>query len=151
MTTASTLTVARAGRARGSRTRQKNPNELQPSIRAASSSSAGMLRKNGRRMTIVSGSANAACGSATPHGVPVRPRFRTRMNSGRIATAVGNSSPNTNSVNSASRPRNCIRANTNAAIDANTTAIVTEMTAITRLLPNSPQNVGALLPTRTSS
>ena len=44
------------------------------------------------------------------------------MNSGRIATAVGNSSPNTNSVNSASRPRNCIRANTNAASDANTTA-----------------------------
>ena len=50
VTTASTLTVASAGRARGRRTRQKKPNELQPSIRAASSSSAGMLRKNGRRI-----------------------------------------------------------------------------------------------------
>ena len=57
-----------------------------------------MLRKNGRRMTIVIGSANAACGSATPERVADEPEFRTRTNSGRIATADGNSSPNTKSV-----------------------------------------------------
>ena len=98
VTMASTLTVARAGRASGSSTRQKNPNEPQPSIRAASSSSTGMLRKNGRRMTIDSGSPKAACGSATPSRLPDSPSWRIRMYSGRIATAVGNSSPNTNSV-----------------------------------------------------
>ena len=68
-----------------------------------------MLRKNGRRMTIDSGSPKAACGSATPSGLPDRPSWRMRMNSGRIATAVGNSSPNMNSVYIASRPRNRIR------------------------------------------
>ena len=72
------------------------------------------------------------------------------MNSGRIATAVGNSSPNANSVNSASRPRNCNRAKTKAAIDANTTATTTEMTAITRLLPSSPSQKSALDPNSTS-
>ena len=49
------------------------------------------------------------------------PTCRIRTNSGRIATAVGNSSPNTNRVYKVSRPRNAIRANTNAASDANTT------------------------------
>ena len=55
-----------AGRDSGSRMRQKNPNVAQPSIAAASSSSTGMARMNGRRMMIVIGSPNAASGSATP-------------------------------------------------------------------------------------
>jgi hypothetical protein len=38
-----------------------------PSTVAASSSSAGIARMNGRRMTIVTGSENAASGSATPN------------------------------------------------------------------------------------
>ena len=74
LTIARTLTVASAGRASGSRTRQKNPNVLQPSILAASSSSAGMLLKNGRRMMIVRGSPKAASGSATPRKFPDSPR-----------------------------------------------------------------------------
>ena len=92
-TMASTATVASTGRDSGSRIRQKKPNGPQPSIGAASSSSVGMLRKNGRRMMIVSGSPNAAWGRATPSGLSSSPRSRTRMNSGRIATATGNSRP----------------------------------------------------------
>ncbi len=72
-------TVARAGRESGRRTRQKNPKRPQPSIAAASSSSAGMLLKNGRRMMIVSGIPKAANGSATPSGLSSRPMARSRM------------------------------------------------------------------------
>ncbi len=79
VTTARTATVARAGRESGSSTRQKNPNGPQPSMSAASSSSAGMLRKKGRRMRIVKGSWKAAWGIATPSGLSSRPRPRTRM------------------------------------------------------------------------
>ena len=76
---ANTLTVAMAGRDSGSSTRQKNPNEPHPSMRAASSSSNGMLRKNGRKMTIESGSPKAACGRATPSRLPDSPTWRIRM------------------------------------------------------------------------
>src|SRR5690606_38882597 len=60
VTIARTDTVPMAGRAIGSRIRQKKPNRLQPSMIAASSSSAGIVRKKERRMMIVMGSANAA-------------------------------------------------------------------------------------------
>ena len=74
---------------------------------AASSSSRGIAIRNGRRITTVIGSANAACGSATPHQVLPRCRSRvTRMNSGMIATAAGNSSPRTKTMKSGSRHRN---------------------------------------------
>ena len=49
------VTVTSAGCDSGTRTRRKNPNRLQPSIAAASSSSAGIARMNGRRMMIVIG------------------------------------------------------------------------------------------------
>ena len=48
-------------------------------------------------ITIEIGSANAACGSATPSGLLSRPIWRSTMNSGRIATATGNSRPSVNS------------------------------------------------------
>ena len=56
----------------GSRIRQKKPSRVQPSITAASSSSTGIVRMNGRRMTMVTGSPNAACGIATAQGVSSR-------------------------------------------------------------------------------
>ena len=118
-------------------------------MRAASSSSIGMLRKNGRRMTIESGNPKAACGSATPSRLPDSPSWRMRTYSGRIATAVGNSSPNTKSVYIASRPRNRIRANTNAAADAQPTVTPTATIATITLLNSSPQNAGAFSPHRT--
>ena len=92
-TTASTETVARTGRDSGRTIFQKNRNGPQPSMAAASSSSAGMLRKNGRSTMIVVGRANAACGRATPNELLISPKDRSEMNSGRIATATGNSSP----------------------------------------------------------
>src|SRR5690349_13439252 len=76
LTTASTDTVTSAGRDSGSRMRRKNRIRPQPSMVAASSSSPGMARMNGRRITIVTGSANAACGTATASS-PVRSRLRS--------------------------------------------------------------------------
>ena len=68
--------------------RQKTPTRDAPSISAASSSSRGSAMRKGRRITTVTGSANAAWGSATPHQVLESWRSRvTRMNSGMIATA----------------------------------------------------------------
>ena len=50
------------------------------------------------------GSANAACGSATPHQLLARCRLRvTRMKSGMIATAAGKSRPSTKTMKSGSR------------------------------------------------
>ena len=97
-TSASTATVTRTGFDSGRRMRKKNPSGPQPSIAAASSSSFGMLRKNGRRMMIVSGSAKAASGRARPSGLSSSPMSRTRMSSGRIATVTGNSRPSVNTV-----------------------------------------------------
>ena len=58
-------------------------------------------------MTTVTGSANAACGRATPHQVFPSCRSRVmRMNSGMIATVAGNSRPSTKTMNSGSRPWN---------------------------------------------
>ena len=79
---------------------------LAPSSCAASSSSFGMARRNGTRMMIVTGSANATCGMITPRNVPCRPRSRSRMLSGRAATVSGNMSPAENRVYSHWRPRN---------------------------------------------
>ena len=56
-----------AGRDSGIRIRRKNRILVAPSTTAASSSSPGIARMNGRRMMIVTGSANAASGSATPN------------------------------------------------------------------------------------
>ncbi len=57
--------------------RQKNPSFEQPSMAAAASSSPGTARKNGRRMKIVTGSENAASGSATPSRCSSRPSWRS--------------------------------------------------------------------------
>ena len=48
-----------------------------------------MLRKNGRRITIESGSPNAAWGRAIPSGLLSRPVCRRVMKRGRMATATG--------------------------------------------------------------
>ena len=73
--------------------RQKKPRRLHPSIAAASCSSFGMAARNGTRMMIVIGSAKAICGMITPASEFMRPRLRTRMYSGVIATVMGNMSP----------------------------------------------------------
>ena len=68
-TNASTPTVTRPGTDSGRIMVEKIRIRLAPSIWAASSISFGMAWRNGRRITMVMGSANAACGSATPHHV----------------------------------------------------------------------------------
>ncbi len=90
-------TVMSAGRDSGSRIRRKNRIRVAPSTIAASSSSPGMARMNGRRITIVTGSENAASGRATPNRLSFRPICWSSRNSGRAAVLSGNSSPATNS------------------------------------------------------
>ena len=129
-TMASTLTVASAGRASGSSTRQKNPNELQPSIRAASSSSVGMLRKNGRRITIVSGRAKRP-GAARRRAGCRQPELadedvqRQDRDGGREQQAE-----HEQRVERPRGPGTAIRANANAASEANGTVSVTATAAI---------------------
>ena len=57
-----------------------------------------MARRNGTRMMIVVGSANAICGMMTPAREFIRPRLRTTMYSGVIATVIGNMRPAANSA-----------------------------------------------------
>ena len=79
--------TAAAGSARRSGTGRSRRSPRRPGARS------GSVAKNGRRITIVIGSPNAAWGRATPSGLSSRPRLRTMMKIGRIATATGNSSP----------------------------------------------------------
>ena len=53
---------------------------------------------NGRRITIVIGSENAASGIATPSGFSSRPMLRSTRYSGSVATPSGNSRPSVKSV-----------------------------------------------------
>ena len=108
VTSVITATVLSTGRESGNMTDQYRRHGPQPSIAAASCNSCGTARKNGRMMMIEIGSTNAACGSATPNGLLSSPVWRSTMNSGRIATATGNSSPSVNSPYTSSRPLNRI-------------------------------------------
>ena len=53
---------------------------------------------NGRRITTVTGSENAASGMATPSGLPSSPMCFSNRYSGRLATLIGNNRPIVNSV-----------------------------------------------------
>jgi hypothetical protein len=72
-TNVSTVTVASAGRHSGSRIRTKNWIRVAPSTTAASSSSPGIARMNGRRITIVMGSPNAPSARARPYRLSSSP------------------------------------------------------------------------------
>ncbi len=78
--------------------RKKNDSRLQPSTIAASSISAGMARRNGTRMMIVVGSANAICGMMTPASELSRPMPLISRYSGVMAAVTGNISPAANSA-----------------------------------------------------
>ena len=97
-------TVTTPGSDSGTTIRKKKPSRLAPSIDAASSSSLGIARRNGTRMMIVVGSANAICGRMMPARLFIRPRFRIMMYSGVIATVIGNIRPAANSEYIAPRP-----------------------------------------------
>ncbi len=92
------------GRASGSTIRKKNPTRVTPSTNAASSSSRGMARRNGRMMMTVSGSAKATCGTMRPHRLPTSPSWRIMRYSGSTATVSGNIRPVANTRYMSSRP-----------------------------------------------
>src|SRR5450755_2128856 len=81
-------TTDNAGRASGKITRQKMPNSLQPSMRAASDNSPGMVRKNWRNKKML----NAPTKNAGTHKgikVPIQPKLRNTTYSGTISTGNG--------------------------------------------------------------
>ena len=95
---------------------------------------------NGRRMTIVTGSENAASGSATPKRLSFMPIFCSIRNSGRAAVLSGNSSPAVNKRNNPSRPRKAYRDSAKAAIEPSTMASAVATTAMIALFRTACQN-----------
>src|ERR1041384_1432332 len=81
-------TTARAGLLRGRMTRQKMPQWEQQSRRAASSSTAGMPRKNWRRRKMLKAPPNQA---GTQRGLsdPIQWSFEKRTKSGAMRTGKG--------------------------------------------------------------
>ncbi len=112
-----------------------------PSTTAASSSSPGTARMNGRKMMTVIGSAKAASGRATPSQLSSRWTCLSRKYTGSEATLAGNSRPIANIMYQASRPGNLYRASANDAIAPSPTARPVTTTEISALLPRFCQKV----------
>ena len=66
--------------------------------------------------------------------------WRSVIYSGRIATAIGNSSPSVKKLNSRSRPRNVMRENTNAGMLASTSTPIAVATITSVLFRSCRQN-----------
>src|SRR6478752_6666189 len=81
-------TTESAGRDRGKITRQKMANSLQPSMRAASESSLGMVRKNWRKRKILNAPPKND-GTQSGKSVPIQPKLRNTPYSGTIKTGNG--------------------------------------------------------------
>jgi len=79
-------TVISGGLASGSMIFQKMPNSLAPSMRAASESSSGIVRKNWRRRKILNAPPPKNCGTVSGRNVSIQPRREKRMNVGTIST-----------------------------------------------------------------
>ena len=94
--------TATSGLDSGSTMLRKVRTWLAPSMRAASSSSSGMPRKNCRAMN--SPKASASRGSTTPHVLLSRSRSMTSWNCGIMITCTGTMSVLRMSRNSRSRP-----------------------------------------------
>ena len=108
-------TTARAGRASGRTTRKRMPISPQPSMRAASESSRGMVMKNCRRRKMLNADPNQAgtqSGLNVPsQAIPVTsPSHRKMLNSGTMVTGKGIIIVASMMPNSAPRPRNGILA-----------------------------------------
>ena len=86
----STAVAATPGRASGSTTRTIAPARVQPSMRAASSSSGGMLSKKPLSTQMQTGSRKAVYASASPTWVSYSPRTRRAMKIGNSSSTAGN-------------------------------------------------------------
>ncbi len=85
-----TAVAATPGRASGSTTRTIAPARVQPSMRAASSSSGGMLSKKPFRIQMLTGVRKAVYASASPRWVSYSPRTRKAMKIGNSSNTAGN-------------------------------------------------------------
>ena len=101
--------MARAGIESGSTIRKSTPSREQPSIRAASSSSIGSVRKNWRRRKIPNGVTRF--GAIRAPSESTSPRCWTIRNVGIMITWNGTISVARSAMNVTSRPKNRIRAN----------------------------------------
>ena len=126
----------------GSRIRQKNPSRPAPSTTAASSSSPGIARMNGRRMTIVIGSENAACGIATPSGFSSSPSSRSSRYSGSAADAEREQQAEREERVERLAALERVARQRERGHRAEPTARPVAITAISALLPRKRQNAG---------
>src|SRR5688500_5434216 len=134
-----TPSIAAAGLAAGSATCQNARHRLQPSIRAASTSSSGMASS---RYCRIQNTPNAVTrfGTITASSSPAQPNSAIAMYSGMIPNWVGTASVATTNRNSTPRPRNRNLANANpASVDSRTTDSVTVPETM-KLLPSAFQN-----------
>src|SRR5690606_33129161 len=135
-------TVMTPGSDSGTTIRKKKPRRPDPSMAAASSISFGMARRNGTRMMIVVGRANAICGSTMPPIVFISPRSRIRMYSGVIATVIGNMRPAANSEYMAPLSLKSYRASTKLTMSPSATTPRVVSTPATAELPTCRQKIG---------
>ena len=101
--------VASAGIESGRTIRKSTPSREQPSIRAASSSSTGSVRKNWRRRKMPNGVTRF--GAIRAPSESTRPRCWTIRNVGIMITWNGTISVARSAMNITSRPKNRSRAN----------------------------------------
>ena len=101
--------VASAGIESGSTIRKSTPNREHPSIRAASSSSTGSVRKNWRSRKMPNGVTRL--GAISAPSVSTRPRCCTIRNVGIMITWNGTISVARSAMNVTSRPKKRSRAN----------------------------------------
>ncbi len=129
------------GRLSGTTIRQKKPRREAPSIAAASSSSFGIARRNGTRMTMVPGSANAICGTMIPARLFTSPRLRISRYSGGDRDRDREHQPAANRAYMTGLAANSYRASTYAAITPSSTAPrvvpIATMVELTRAVQNS--------------
>src|SRR6202165_1910093 len=109
-TQVSTARTMTAGLVCGSSTRQYTCHGEQPSSMAASSRSAGRVRKNCRIRYVPNAVPNSP-GTIIANGVPVHPNARIRRNCGITVTVSGTINVARYRTNNVSRPRNRSRAN----------------------------------------
>ena len=86
----STAVAATPGRVSGRTTRRIAPARVHPSMRAASSSSGGMLSKKPFRIQMLTGVRKAVYASASPMWVSYRPRTRRATKIGNNSSTAGN-------------------------------------------------------------
>jgi hypothetical protein len=138
--------VTIAGRASGSMTWRKIPYGEQPSILAASSSSAGIPRMNCTMRNTKNASVANSLGTISGNGVSIQPRNLNSTNCGTIRTWWGSSRVAMTNANHMPRSGKRSRANANAVTTHDAQLATTTPAAMTRLLMKNREKFTVCIP-----